>query len=285
MIGNSGFIGPKVRPTTTSKGIYHLQDRYNISNRTYDETITPNGNENVLTGVLSDSILTIPSGNEDALQYWDSAGAHGQSDAETAAATPLMKAALLKYRRVWARVVVHYVSGSGVRGDFQIFTLHAGTWRNYFNDTSYYDHNVDDATYTKYNERYANAWNFSNFTAATDKWLYWERSVQTGSSSESDYDDVEWEQMVADDDRGKFNSDFGGTPTNGTGYNITSGANTYDYIYAETSGSAGRPNRNIWARSPIIYFGDESRLYIATARYGSNMGTTNFYLDIVGKNP
>jgi hypothetical protein len=285
MIGNSGVIGPKVRPTTTSSGIYHLHDRYNISNRAYNETIN---RTNAVHGTLSESLLEMPSGSgTTTLQYWDTFGQYGMTNTEVASLQPDFASKIRNYRRVYARLVLHYVSSTSYTGDLQIFRIWAGDGYNTFGSTSLYGATINDSTYTKYNEAYSAGIPFEVFTTNTqDEWTWWQRN---SNYNESTFTSVTWEQMAAGGtavaDRGKWNIDSGGTPSGGTGYNITAGSSVLKYIYTEVTGTTGHPSKHFWARSPIIYFGDHPRLYLATARYGSTMGALNVHLEVYGKNP
>lgn len=144
--------------------------------------------------------------------------------------------------------VVKYVSGSSFRGDFQIDDIY-----------------IDGTTYTF--ESDATGWSTS--------------AAQTGGETFT-YSSISWVSVATSNTRARWNRDSGGTGSSSTGLSVdhTLGTSSGYYLFTETSG-IGRPYTEIWLRSPSITLSaSPGNLTFWEARYGSNMGTSDYFLDV-----
>ena len=261
---NNGYIGGKV--LNNAGGVQDLYDRYVVS---HDEDQASSDYRS--TG-LSPEIWSATG------QYY-SGWVYIYNDiwyTYTYIMSADIDAAILKkLRRKTVRLVLHYTSGTGYRGDWQVgwFQIGDGTkrhdsiypFRPWPIATSYHFHDgqgLSDWETTTANSTsitYANAvWSTvsSSETTNANRWNY----RQTGSTGTS------------------------ATPSNNTGwtwphdgdYSTFGGA----FLYAEASGS-GYSNKDFWLRSKPIYLGDNPRITWLNGRFGSNMGTLKAYVDIV----
>jgi hypothetical protein len=145
--------------------------------------------------------------------------------------------------------VVKYVSGSSFRGDFQIDDIY-----------------IDGTTYTF--ESNATGWSTSNANTGGQTFTYSSISWQSVGTSTTAY--------------GEWVRDSGGTGSSSTGLSVdhTLGTSSGFYLYTETS-SHGRPYTEFWLRSPSITLSaSPGNLTFWEARYGSNIGSSNYFLDV-----
>ena len=112
------------------------------------------------------------------------------------------------------RIAWHYVSGSGFRGDYAIDTVSLqGNSYNFDSSNDSFVCNTSDTS--------------SSTTALSAS-----TSVATSTT------------------RGRWNREIGGTASSDTG--PTAAQSGSFYMYCETSGSDGFPNKNFWLFSPVI---------------------------------
>ena len=144
--------------------------------------------------------------------------------------------------------VVKYVSGSSFRGDFQID-----------------DVTIDGTTYTF----------DSNATG-------WSTSAASTNGETFTYSNISWVSVPTSGSAGRWNRDSGGTGSSSTGLDVdhTLGTSSGFYLYTETSG-LGSGSTEFWLRSPSITLSTSpGNLTFWEARYGSNMGSSNYFLDV-----
>ena len=145
------------------------------------------------------------------------------------------------------RFVVKYTSGPSFRADFQID-----------------DVTIDGTTYNF--ESHATGWQTT-------------RATSNGQTF-SNYSTVTWYDVYTQTSRGRWNRDRGGTGSSGTGLTTdhTLGTTSGYYLYTEAT---SRFNTDFWLRSPeITLSGSPGNLTFWEARYGSNMGSSQYYLDV-----
>ena len=90
-----------------------------------------------------------------------------------------------------------------------------------------------------------------------------------------------WYSVSTGSSRGRWNRDSGGTPSGGTGLSVdhTHGTTSSHYLYTEVT---QRFNGSFWLRSPeIVLSSNPGNLTFWEARYGSNMGSSNYYIDVI----
>jgi len=107
--------------------------------------------------------------------------------------------------------------------------------------------------------------------------LSFQRNSDAGSTN-SNYDNVTWENLADGTTAGKWNRDASGTPSGSTGN--TSGNTGAYYFYAETS-SPGFSNKYFWLRSPEVTI-TSGAVTLYTAQNGATCGSFVFYLDFGG---
>jgi hypothetical protein len=140
-----------------------------------------------------------------------------------------------------ARLVVHYISGTSYTGDFQIGDVSGGMTFSFEADNNGWE---------------TTTLNSSTITYSTAVFS----SVPNGTT---------WN---------RWNRDSGGTGSGGTGISGSGAAGTW-YLYAETS-STGSPSKDYWARSPATVISSNTITFVYAA-YGSTIGTTDVYLDVI----
>lgn len=145
--------------------------------------------------------------------------------------------------------VIKYVSGTSYRGDFQIDDI-----------------TIDGTTYNF--DSNATGWSTSNANSSGQTFTYSNISWQNVGTNVGAY--------------GEWVRDSGGTGSSGTGLSVdhTLGTSSGFYLYTETS-SHGYGGTEFWLRSPsIVLSSSPGNLTFWEARYGSNIGTSNYYLDV-----
>lgn len=103
-------------------------------------------------------------------------------------------------------------------------------------------------------------------------------SFQTSITCTSSYSAVSWTTLGTATTADRWNRDAGGTPSSSTGL-TTADSGSY-YVYTESSSPVVN-NDVFWLRSPQITLLSNQTVYFAEARYGSTIGTLNFYLDVI----
>ena len=143
--------------------------------------------------------------------------------------------------------VVKYTSGNGFRGDFQID-----------------DVTIDGTTY-----------NFdSNATG-------WQTSAASSLGQTFTYSSISWADVATASYRGRWNRDAGGTGSSSTGLSVdhTLGTSSGYYLYAEVTSRYN--GTEFWLRSPSITLSaSPGNLTFWEARYGSSMGSSEYFLDV-----
>lgn len=262
---NNGYIGGKV--LNNAGGVQDLYDRYVVS---HDEDQASSDYRS--TG-LSPEIWSGSGASYSGWVYNPSGTAYYYTYVSTAT---IDAAILKKLRRKTVRLVFHYTSGTGFRGDWQIGWFQVGDGTKFYDTsatpyrpwpiaTSYHFHDgqgLSDWETTTANSTsitYANAvWSTvsSSETTNANRWNY----RQTGSTG------------------------TGATPSGSTGWTWPHDGDysTFGsaFLYAETSGN-GNSNKDFWLRSKPIYLGDNPRISWWNGRYGSNLGSLAVYVDIV----
>jgi len=104
-------------------------------------------------------------------------------------------------------------------------------------------------------------------------------SWQTSGSGETDYSSVTWSNVAVATTGGRWNSDTGGTPSNGTAR--TDAASGSYYVYAETSSPGNVVGFVFWLRSPEIILDSSPTLTYYEARNGTNLGNLDVHLDVI----
>ena len=145
------------------------------------------------------------------------------------------------------RFVVKYTSGSSYRGDFQID-----------------DVTIDGTTY--------------DFDTSISGW---ETSYATSNGATfSDYSTVSFLAVSTTTTSGKWNRDRAGTGSSSTGLSVdhTLGTTSGYYLYTEVT---SRFNTDFWLRGPEISLSaSPGNLTFWEARYGADMGSSQYYLDV-----
>ena len=143
--------------------------------------------------------------------------------------------------------VVKYTSGNSFRGDFQID-----------------DVTIDGTTY-----------NFdSNATG-------WQTSAATSLGQTFTYSSISWVDVATASTTGRWNRDANGTGSGGTGLSVdhTLGTSSGFYLYTEVTSRYN--GTEFWLRSPSITLSaSPGDLTFWEARYGSNMGSSEYFLDV-----
>lgn len=144
------------------------------------------------------------------------------------------------------RLVWRYVSGTSYTGDIQI-------------DTVSCPGALGQVTY--------------NFDSSNN-------SFETTTSSTTSYNSASFSSVQQATSALRWNRRSGGTPSGSTG--LSQGYGGTHYLYAETS-SPGYSNKTFWLRSPEVLLSSSGILSIGMTlgRYGSTIGTLDFYLDVV----
>lgn len=145
------------------------------------------------------------------------------------------------------RFVVKYTSGSSYRGDFQI------------DDVS-----IDGTTY--------------DFDTSISGWET--SSATSNGATFPDYSTVSFISVATSTTSGRWNRDRSGTGSSGTGLTTdhTLGTTLGYYLYTEVT---SRFNTDFWLRSPeITLSGSPGNLTFWEARYGADMGSSQYYLDV-----
>lgn len=146
------------------------------------------------------------------------------------------------YANATVRLIFRYQNGNGFSGDIQIDNI-----------------NID-----------GNSYSFENVTHSFDK----------GTNDTATFASVSWSSLaVESDNRGVWQVDSGGTPSNGTGRTDAS-AGSY-YVYYESSSPGDATGYNAWLRSPEITLGGSPTLTFYEARNGSNIGSLDVYLEVI----
>lgn len=147
------------------------------------------------------------------------------------------------YAGATVRLVFRYQNGNDFTGDIQI----------------------DDIAFD------GNSYSFENVT----------HSFQTSDGgNDATYAAVTWANLaVEEDNRGRWQVDQGGTPSNNTGR--TDAADGSYYVYAETSSPANTNGYNIWLRSPEITLSGSPTLTFFEARNGAAIGQLDVHLDVI----
>lgn len=145
------------------------------------------------------------------------------------------------------RFVVKYTSGTSFRGDFQID-----------------DVTIDGTTY--------------DFESNAIGW----QTTRASSNGQtfSNYSTVTWYDVLTGTSSGRWNRDKSGTGSSGTGLTTdhTLGTTSGYYLYTEVT---SRFNTDFWLRGPEISLSaSPGNLTFWEARYGSNMGSSQYYLDV-----
>ena len=150
------------------------------------------------------------------------------------------------------RFVVKYTSAASFTGDFQI------------DDVA-----IDGTTYDFEGTGGITGWQTSSASAS--------------NTTYSDYTAVSWSSLPfpSSTAAGQWNRDAAGTPSGNTGLTVdhTLGTTSGYYLYTEVS---SRFNTDFWLRSPSISLsGSAGNLTFWEARYGSDMGSSEYFLDVI----
>ena len=163
------------------------------------------------------------------------------------------------------RLLFHYVSGTGFKGDFQIDNIRFP----YASGSSWYTStlNFGSSSYsgTVYDYRVFPPTNLGQ--------------MQTTRTDTTSHTNATWYNITTGGTALRWNANTGGTPSSSTGITRMSGY----HVYAETSGS-GYSNKNFWMRSPEWDIDNVSGNFVlgfTYGAYGSNMGTLKFYVQEV----
>ena len=262
---NNGYIGGKV--LNNAGGVQDLYDRYVISQ---DEN--QNNSTYRSTGLTGSQWWSTGAGYSGWMYSYGGTNYNYTYIQQTTLAAHTLRA----LRRKTVRLVFHYTSGSGFRGDWQI------GWFNIGDGTKFYDTSA-----TPYRPwPIATSYHFHDGQGLSD----WETT--TANSTSITYDNAVWSTVSSSETtnanrwnyRQTGSSGTGATPSNNTGttwphdgdYSTFGGA----FLYAEASGS-GYSNKDFWLRSKPIYLGDNPRVSWWNGRYGSNMGSLSVHVDIV----
>jgi hypothetical protein len=148
------------------------------------------------------------------------------------------------YAGATVRPVFRYLNGSSFRGDIQLDQIVIGGTT-------------------------------SSFESSADSY-----QRNPNSSQPSNYASVNWESVSTSGSNGEWKRDSGGTPSGNTGR--TDAAAGSFYLFAETSGSSLSNNAYFWLRGPAVTLDSSNPVFTYyEARYGSNIGTLDVYLDVI----
>jgi hypothetical protein len=146
------------------------------------------------------------------------------------------------YAGATVRLVFRYQNGNGFEGDIQLDLI-----------------DLDGTTYS-----------FENQT----------HSFETSTNDPSTYAAASWTAIaVEEDNRGAWQVDQGGTPSNNTGR--TDAQDGSYYVYFEASSPANVTGYNGWLRSPEITLGGSPTLTFYEARSGAAIGSLDVHLDVI----
>ena len=119
--------------------------------------------------------------------------------------------------------------------------------------------------------------NGSTYTFETTSDLTgWQTST---NGSQTSYTSVSWSSLGTGTTAERWNRDSGGTGSSGTGL-TTGGDNTSFYLYTESSSPAASGDY-FWLRSPEVTLTSGTFTFYE-ARYGTNIGSFNVYVDVTG---
>lgn len=170
------------------------------------------------------------------------------------------------YKGKTIRLLFHYVSGSGFRGDFQIDDIKLPYTMAMFGSSFW-------TTYT------INFGSSSSFSAAVfDPMNGYANlgNVQTTRTDTTSHTNATWYDITTGGTALRWNANSGGTGSSGTGITTMLGY----HVYAETS-SPGYSNKNFWMRTPEWDVPNEvgsGNIGFTYGAYGSNMGTLKLYV-------
>ena len=173
------------------------------------------------------------------------------------------------YKGKTIRLLFHYTSGSGFRGDFQIdeiklpYTIGSGS----------------STFWTQLNIGFGSNTSFSSAVFEPTSPYSNLGNVQTTRTDTTSHANATWYDITTGGSALRWNGNSGGTGSSGTGLTTMLGY----HVYAETS-SPGYSNKNFWMRTPewdVPNAVGSGNIGFAYGAYGSNMGTLKLYVQEV----
>ena len=170
------------------------------------------------------------------------------------------------YKGKTIRLLFHYVSGSGFRGDFQIDDIKLPFTMAMFGSTFWTTYNIGFGSSSAFSAAVFDPMNgYANLG-----------NVQTTRSDTTSHTNATWYDITTGGTALRWNGNSGGTGSSGTGITTMLGY----HVYAETS-SPGYSNKNFWMRTPEWDVPNEvgsGNIGFTYGAYGSNMGTLKLYV-------
>ena len=240
-----------------------------LSDGTYDAINTANASADRPNGLTPHSMSEFYSYDHDASNLTLITTITGQQHSGTSSTRTTVSFNAGAYKGKTIRLLFHYVSGSGFRGDFQIddiklpfttYMMGMTIWSTYtinFGSSSAFSAAVFDPM-----DSYANLGN-----------------VQTTSTDTTSHANATWYDITTGGSALKWNGNSGGTGSSGTGITTMVGY----HVYAETS-NPGFSNKNFWMRTPEWDVPNEvgsGFIGFTYGAYGSNIGTLKLYVQEV----